>query len=65
MKYQRTAFSHIDGLAHASLSREEFSRYVPYRDALMAKGESASRIVTMLGAFVWELYERGPGMTVH
>ena len=65
MKYRREAFSQIDGLANVSLSRQAFARYGAYRDSLVAKGEDAGTIFTKLSAFVWDEYERGPGMTVH
>jgi hypothetical protein len=65
MKYSRAAFAHIDQLANDSLSHHAFTRYVAYRASLMANGEDTRCIVTMLSVFVWDLYERGPGMTVH
>jgi hypothetical protein len=65
MKYSRAAFAHIDQLANDSLSRQAFKGYVAYRASLMANGEDTRCILTMLSVFVWDLYERGPGMTVH
>jgi hypothetical protein len=65
VKYSRTAFAQIDGLANASLSRQAFASYIAYRASLMAKGENVTSIFTMLSRFVWDLYERGPGMSVH
>jgi len=52
-------------LAYESLARSEFRRYVTYRDSLMAQGEAPQQLFALLWQFVFEQYERGPGMTVH
>ena len=65
MRYRLATFSQVDGLAYASLARSEFRRYVIYRDSLMAQGEETDQLFALLWLFVFEQYERGPGMTVH
>ena len=65
VRYRLATFSQVDGLAYESLARSEFRRYVTYRDSLMAQGEAPQQLFALLWQFVFEQYERGPGMTVH
>jgi hypothetical protein len=69
MNTARTArvgeLSVMDQIAHTTLSPASLSRYTAYRNALIADGQEAERIVELLGVFIGELMQGCSANGVH
>ena len=57
--------STMDQVASATLPIPALNRYSAYRNALIADGQDAERVVEQLELFVWELMEGCSANGVH
>ena len=57
--------STMDQVASATLPTPALARYSAYRNALIADGQGAERVVEQLELFIWELVEGCSANGVH
>jgi hypothetical protein len=57
--------STMDQVANATLPTAALARYSAYRNALIADGQDAGRVVELLELFIWELMEGCSANGVH
>lgn len=55
----------VDQVADVTLPAAGLARYAAYRNALLADGQDAERVVELLSHFVWELMEGCSANGVH
>jgi hypothetical protein len=55
----------MDQVASATLPNPALARYSAYRNALIADGQDAERVVEQLELFIWELMEGCSANGVH
>jgi hypothetical protein len=55
----------MDGLAHEALMPASWSRYVAYRNALIADGVDSARVVEALALFLEDLVDGHAANGVH
>ena len=57
--------STMDQVANSTLPTAALARYSAYRNALIADGQDAERVVELLELFIWELMEGCSANGVH